>query len=1014
VAFEVNLGALGVDLTLNDQQFQRQVGAARGSVSGLGKTFSKLANPTAWALALTGAAAGVAGGLATAADKAAEFGASITDAGAKAGATEAQLLQLESAALKAGRESAFSAKQAADALGNLAMAGLSVSEQTQALPGVLQLAAAGTLEVADAADIATNVLAGFGKGVEELGEVNDVLAKAATSANTSVEQLGQGMSFAAPTASGLGISIQETAAAIGKLSDAGIKSGRAGRSLNAMFRKTAEVAAKLDVNFTNADFATKGLTGVLQELEDAGLNSANAMDLFGGRAGPAVAALLNQGIESVDTLKQSLDEAGGTAQEIADKQLDSLDGQLKLLDSSAETLAITVGNELKPFLKELATTARGTTDGIAENDAAMMAFRMTLVDSARSMADVLDAVAGFLRISSPFIAALDLAKQAAFNLFIRIPRVAVKLLAGISGVIATSLVGSITLLVQAADVASRALGLDMAESIGKAREAMQNLTGDIAEFSADAFVSAGEDVVDAGTDVLDTLEGIDTSAAADEMEKYSAALRKGADESERMAKKNRDAVQAQNDLNEAGRRAAQGTQRASDSMSDFKAAAEAAEASVKDVGDESVKAAGKMEDAFKKAGEAVQAAFAAASSQYAQGGANAVGDFGSIGTATHTKPQDTGPSDYERRQMVKRSERAGELGRQAQASVDIKTDAANSALQSLAGTTETTSMAMAAATGGISEVVRFLSRFWTQSEAFIEIMDRIGGIMDTVFGGFADVISGDLLVILDPILTTLEAFAPLLSMVNLAMQPMILPLRLLAAGFKALEEPIEKFKDWILRAGMDIQIWFANLFRKDKNKARRVGDQIIDPLGKIGDEMIKITTEFEAAEAAVEETTASVATLGDETERAAEAAEQFVYGLEALHRDWIESTIGDMTDLARQQPGRHTVGAGSGSMSFIGGDVRDRETVIDRLGRRLSGNLEENTDAVRENTAEMRNVPEVWNRALRAAQASTGTHGGGGGGLSSSTRSRLDSAAERRRRVVVTGTEFSSGDPNYF
>src|SRR5690625_450768 len=191
-------------------------------------------------------------------------------------ATAQQMKTLEDQARSLGATSMFSAQHAGDAQRFLAMAGLEVNEVLSATPGILRLATAGQIDLANAADIASNVLGGFRLEVEELNRVNDVLAATAAGSNTSIEQLGQALSFAAPLAASAGVSIEETAAASGTLSDAGLQGSRAGTGLVGVSRQLSNVtpaaAAALQsygVTVADVDVSSRGLGEVLETLGGA-------------------------------------------------------------------------------------------------------------------------------------------------------------------------------------------------------------------------------------------------------------------------------------------------------------------------------------------------------------------------------------------------------------------------------------------------------------------------------------------------------------------------------------------------------------------------------------------------------------------------------------------------------------------------------------------------------------------------------------------------------------------------
>ena len=161
----------------------------------------------------------------------ADFQGSMNNVKALTQATEKEMDKLKAQALEMGQKTKFSAKESADAMGFLAMAGLNTNQIMEALPGTLQLAAAGNLELAEAADIATNVMSGMALPISRLGELNDTLAATAASSNTNIRQLGNAMSYAAPLAASAGVSVQETSAAIGILANAGLQGERGGTAL---------------------------------------------------------------------------------------------------------------------------------------------------------------------------------------------------------------------------------------------------------------------------------------------------------------------------------------------------------------------------------------------------------------------------------------------------------------------------------------------------------------------------------------------------------------------------------------------------------------------------------------------------------------------------------------------------------------------------------------------------------------------------------------------------------------
>src|SRR5690606_38275371 len=223
------------------------------------------------------------------------------------------------------------------------------SETMDALPGVLNLAAAGAVDLGTAADVASNILSGYGMEAAEVGRLNDILAKTFTSTNTDLTMLGESFKYVAPVAASAGLSIEETSAAIGLLGNAGIQGSEAGTALRGSIARllspTAEVTSKLaelGVSVTDSKGQLLPLVDIISQLEDAGASTADMMTIFGLEAGPAMQALVSQGSDALGTLTGDLRDAGGTASEIAATQMEGFNGGVKELQSALEGLAIAV------------------------------------------------------------------------------------------------------------------------------------------------------------------------------------------------------------------------------------------------------------------------------------------------------------------------------------------------------------------------------------------------------------------------------------------------------------------------------------------------------------------------------------------------------------------------------------------------------------------------------------------------------------------------------------------------
>lgn len=302
---------------------------------------------------------------------ASKFEKSMNKVKAITGSTGKDFQKLTTQAKHLGKTTQFSASQAADAMSFLGMAGFKTQEIMEAMPATLDLAAAGNLDLATAADIASNILSGFGKDASELVNISDMMAKAMTNSNTDLQQLGGAMKMVAPVSKGFGISIAETTAAIGKLSDAGIQGESAGTGLRGILATLSEKSDQLGMSVFDASGNMRPLNDMLTEISNKGTSTAEIMEVFGKKAGPSMLALLEVGGEGLKEFTTELENSGGTAKRIADVQMQGLSGQLTKLKSATEGLAISFGELIIPvvvklaeFLQDLVTKWTNLHDGL--------------------------------------------------------------------------------------------------------------------------------------------------------------------------------------------------------------------------------------------------------------------------------------------------------------------------------------------------------------------------------------------------------------------------------------------------------------------------------------------------------------------------------------------------------------------------------------------------------------------------------------------------------------------------
>lgn len=279
-----------------------------------------------------------------------QFQASMSQVKAVSGATQAQFEQLTAAAKHLGETTKFSASEAANGLVLLSQAGLKAEQSIAALPDVLNLAAAGGLDMGTAADIATNAMSGMRLGVQDLTRITDVFAKTATSSNTNVAAMGESFKYVASIGASAGVSVERLSAMIGILGNAGIQGSMAGTQLAFGISKMASEG--------------KDFFEVLKQLEATGADTAEVMDLFGERAGRAVLAILGQGVGTLEQFEAQLMSSGGAAKEMARIMSDNLAGDAKNLSSAIEAVRL---NFFDVFNEDLRAGVQAVTGAIREN-----------------------------------------------------------------------------------------------------------------------------------------------------------------------------------------------------------------------------------------------------------------------------------------------------------------------------------------------------------------------------------------------------------------------------------------------------------------------------------------------------------------------------------------------------------------------------------------------------------------------------------------------------------------------
>jgi TP901 family phage tail tape measure protein len=366
---------------------------ARGQqvIEGYGNSMQSLGKQMSWQVTAPIVAIGTASVY-----TAAQFDDSMRKVQAKVGGTTEDLAAMREQALQLGADTAWSASEAADGMEYLAAAGFNAEQVMAAMPGMLALASSDAVDLGVAAEIAGATLNGFGLEAAEAGRVADVLAKSAAATNAGVTDMGEAMAYVAPVAKSTGLSLEETAAAIGILSNAGIKGSMAGTTLrgalSALLTPTSEaqeIMDRLGVSVKDSSGQMLSLNEIVGQFEKSGLSAADAMTIFGDRAGPGMLALIQQGQSGLVDMTAELENSAGAAQEMADLMESGPGGAFRQFEGSVESLSIAIGDALIPVLLPMMDMLKGLVDWLGSLDKDTLTIIVTVAAFAAAVGPLL-------------------------------------------------------------------------------------------------------------------------------------------------------------------------------------------------------------------------------------------------------------------------------------------------------------------------------------------------------------------------------------------------------------------------------------------------------------------------------------------------------------------------------------------------------------------------------------------------------------------------------------------------
>ena len=379
----MNVFELVASLTLDTKEYERGLKSAKGMATSTSQDITKsVGNLKKGALVTAGAiTAGLTAFGMSSVKAGMEFDTSMSQVAATMGKTNAELQQevgevdlawghfsgnLREYAQEMGKYTAFSATEAADALNYMALAGYDTQKSMQMLPNVLNLAAAGSMDLATASDMVTDASSALGLTTEETTALVDQMAMASTKSNTSISQLGEAYLTVGGTAKQLKGGTTELSTALGILADNGIKGSEGGTILrNAITSLTAPTSRAqkelnaLGVSVFDSEGNMRSMNDIMMDLDSSmsnmtGKERAEAMSkIFNKQDLKGIEALLAGAGDRWDELSGYIDDAQGSAQKMADTQLDNLQGDITLLKSAWEGLQISVSDKVTPALRGL-------------------------------------------------------------------------------------------------------------------------------------------------------------------------------------------------------------------------------------------------------------------------------------------------------------------------------------------------------------------------------------------------------------------------------------------------------------------------------------------------------------------------------------------------------------------------------------------------------------------------------------------------------------------------------------
>lgn len=382
VYYEVAYRVDSSELKKADGELKKADGSVRNVKKGtddFGDSLLSIGSKVAGVTAIIGVATGIATGINKATEQFAEFEYQIAKVNAKGDMTSESFKTLKNAAFEAGKNTSFSAKEAAKGLEYMAMAGWSAVDSAKALPAVLDVAVVAGEELALVSDIMTDQMTVFKLGADQAEHFSDVLAYSANKSNTSIGMMGEAMKYAGPPMATLGSTAEETAALFMSMADGGIKASQAGTTLRTAAlrlvspsKEAQKVIKKLGLEVKDGNKNFIGMTSIMAQLEEetkgmTDIQKAQTLEvLFGKEAVSGMMVVLDQGTEKVKKNTEALKNNNGYARKSAEYMKRTLKGQIIETTSKQEALSTAIGETFSPAKLELVKNYNKLLDSMLE------------------------------------------------------------------------------------------------------------------------------------------------------------------------------------------------------------------------------------------------------------------------------------------------------------------------------------------------------------------------------------------------------------------------------------------------------------------------------------------------------------------------------------------------------------------------------------------------------------------------------------------------------------------------